>query len=1038
MRRLGLTAALQLLAASALAQSLPPANITTDPSTTPEVVQVLDQAGHWAPMGTVDSTTHIFTPVGGGAPPPATQTYPILATDPAIGFTAGGTFDNHAQIRNLMLAIGPDPGTFPGGYDVVIPGIPGQAWTAYYFSDALELSRSAHYRCASTSAIGFYNSVELVFPAGVDGVIQADSSVSPEGGIGGGTVEGCGIISMGSGSGYSGAGATTINSVNQNGEVSGVVHPVAWAVGDGILATPARAGFHPTSDEPVIAHGAYLSGVGSTLTLAAGYQIANNFYLSQQEFLQNGSNNFLASDAMVVGNNTFTFVTGTPTTGQIKIGANWAATAASLISAINTNAADPLGVSWGKPTNTPNLTANTFGVGGHVYFAANTGGAVGDAFPATFTTSGAAAGTFDAYFVAGLSPLFVNGDTMVVGNTTMHFKTGALTTAGDVKVGADNETTENNIRAALGGTCSGANCVNPSPAADSRVLNITDIGALTGSYMQIYSTAGGGATTYTGSAGAFGGTAFNGSGTTFGGGKARDQLALWQLPATRRYFGVTATLGSASITVSGGPRPLRQGDWIWSKAFTYGATVLSTSGKTFPQTVTIGNAFASGSMNAIANDSGGQLWVIPTALKRETIANTSNNSYSGFPNGFQESCIGFVCAGNDTSNAYGGDMLGRIIQGHNTAGTNSFGEYDHVSTLAAVFEGGTLGSNYYGFSANTNDNGAWSFIGNCVNQNTTLFLGGYAPATNPYCADQNQIFPTTNSGNMPIFMGQSNGHGPPGSPDIQTGQGNGMAVSGGFQFSSGTSYCLFGDHQTFSSDNACGTTNSWVFGWNKSVNAFDMFHWTVEPVVRYAAVDNGYSGYAGASTTSMIFPRGVVLGDDIGSSNVTTDARQLCMKSSAPSSGGSPGYGYHLKGDFCFNTNPSPGGPIGWVDMADGNNFASIGALPAAGGLPTWATGACSGSVVSTSGTYAGFRINTGTGACGSTYRINLPTVTNDWMCDAVDEASGGYSPPTRIQQTGHSFSDATFTNYSIGTTPAATNFPTNKQIMMRCTPIGF
>ena len=862
--------------------------------------------------------------------------WPVNAANPSIGFAPGGA-DNGPKIRTLMNAISPvatvSASRFAGGYDVVIPGIPGQLYTSYYFGRSFELSRNAHYHCGSTALAGLTPSVLLVFPAGIDGVIQADSSTSPDGGQGSGELSGCGVLSLGSGSGYTGGGSTVITSVGQYGDPSGAIPTTPWAVGDGILITPARAGFHTTADEPLAAHGAYVSSVTppGTLTLAAGFSIANNFTPSSQEFIQNGSNNFLNGDTMTVGNNTFTFGTGTPGTGQIKIGANWAATAASLISSITTNAADTFATpQWGKPTNTPNVTANAFGSTTHVYFSALTGGTVGDALPATFTTSGPVAGSFDAYFSVGTSPIIANGDTMVIGNTTLHFKTGALSAAGDIQIVAgNNNATLNNVITVLNRTCSGTTCITPSPTPNVHALlgYVPTIGS-TGWYLPLYSTAGGGPTTYTGAARSFRATTFSGSGSTFGGGRAVDQVSTWQLPATRKFSGVTATLGSSSITVNAGPRPLRQGDWIWSKAFTYGATVMSVGGKTFPQTATVGNAFMSGAMNAVASDSGGQLWVIPDALKRETGANTSYNAFLNFPNGLQEGCVGFVCGGNNYGNSYGGDMLGRITQGHNTAGTNSFGEIDHVSTLAAVMEGGTLGSNYYGFNANTNDNGAWSFIGNCVNQNTTMFLGGYAPATNPYCADPvNGIFPTSNAGNLPIFMGQSNGHGPPGTPGMQTGLGNNMAISGGMTFSQGgTSLCMTGGGTYlfgFSSDNACGSPFTWFTQWNASAKAFDVAHWlgSNELVERYAATDNGYIGYAGPSGTSLIFPYGVVV-SNIQDGNVTADARNICMSLTMPTSAN------YKKGDICFNTNPAHGSPMGWVDLNDGANFIPLANVP--------------------------------------------------------------------------------------------------------------
>ena len=237
-------------------------------------------------------------------------------------------------------------------------------------------------------------------------------------------------------------------------------------------------------------------------------------------------------------------------------------------------------------------------------------------------------------------------------------------------------------------------------------------------------------------------------------------------------------------------------------------------------------------------------------------------------------------------------------------------------------EGGTLGSNYFGFNANTNDNGNWSVIGNCVNQNYSVFYGGYMGSIQPYCADPNNgIFPTSDSGNMPIFIGASGGLWPIGAPGIVTGIGNNMQINGGMVFSqNGTSLCLTGGGAYlfgFSSDNACGSPSTWYTRWNTSINAFDLDHWvgSNELSMRYAAADNGYPGYAGPTGTGVIFPYGILVNNVEDAGNETADARLICLSKVLPTNAN------HKKGDICFNTDPTHGGPVGWTDMADGANF---------------------------------------------------------------------------------------------------------------------
>lgn len=54
------------LTAVALAQSYSPGNLGVTRGGNPQNVAVLDSAGYWALMGTVDPSAHVFTPVGGG------------------------------------------------------------------------------------------------------------------------------------------------------------------------------------------------------------------------------------------------------------------------------------------------------------------------------------------------------------------------------------------------------------------------------------------------------------------------------------------------------------------------------------------------------------------------------------------------------------------------------------------------------------------------------------------------------------------------------------------------------------------------------------------------------------------------------------------------------------------------------------------------------------------------------------------------------------------------------------------------------------
>ena len=55
---------------------------------------------------------------------------------------------------------------------------------------------------------------------------------------------------------------------------------------------------------------------------------------------------------------------------------------------------------------------------------------------------------------------------------------------------------------------------------------------------------------------------------------------------------------------------------------------------------------------------------------------------------------------------------------------------------------------------------------------------------------------------------------------------------------------------------------------------------------------------------------------------------------------------------------------------------------------------------------------------------------SNGWVCDAVDEAIAGTG---RIQETADTTTSVTFTNYSIGSSPATINFVASHTVKAKC-----
>ena len=96
---------------------------------------------------------------------------------------------------------------------------------------------------------------------------------------------------------------------------------------------------------------------------------------------------------------------------------------------------------------------------------------------------------------------------------------------------------------------------------------------------------------------------------------------------------------------------------------------------------------------------------------------------------------------------------------------------------------------------------------------------------------------------------------------------------------------------------------------------------------------------------------------------------------------------------------------------------------------PTFTSGACTGAIGTVNGT-AAFTFTTGSSSCGSTATIGMPTATTGWICDALDMAEAGTA---RIQETSNSTTSVVFTNYSIGSSPAAANFTASHTVLVKC-----
>jgi hypothetical protein len=202
---------------------------------------------------------------------------PPLVT--AVGMTPYNlsAVDNSPLVQKLMNAISPSATanvntnqsvTFPGLFNT-------NNTTEYYFSGPISLSRNVRIVCGGG---GVHTSreagVKLVVPAGIDGVVFEDSGTSADGGTGGGTIENCGILSLGYGLGIITAGSSSVTGAGI-GQIADTMTSPGWAVNDGFIAAS------PHQDNTIgidVTQGAYVSRVSgsglsnSTLTLATGFQ----------------------------------------------------------------------------------------------------------------------------------------------------------------------------------------------------------------------------------------------------------------------------------------------------------------------------------------------------------------------------------------------------------------------------------------------------------------------------------------------------------------------------------------------------------------------------------------------------------------------------------------------------------------------------------------------------------------------------------------------------------------------------------------------
>jgi hypothetical protein len=879
-----------LLASSANAQSPSPAQVGITHSTLPEVLQVLDHTGTWAPIGAIDPTTHQYmlpivnggtgtsspsltagpgvtvtgawpnqtigaagggsgsgVPAGavgdfqtnaglgsfGNVPPPLPSSMggeaDIVVTDPTVGMAAAtstSVTDNSQFLQNLMNKMGP-PNPYISGYNVTIPHFAGQNYTEYYNTQPWVLTRGANYRCSGTA---LNSGTYLIFAPGIDGVIQESYNLtvpgSTTGGAGKGMLSGCSLMSMGYGS------ATANPVVNPN-----VLTGVSFA-GDpaGLIPKPTW-------------------GVGDGIFLTAAL---NGFFPSE------------AIPAAPIGT-TVTAIDGA--TGNLTL-------------------SNPVSSFLG-PRGDPSSTA-------------------------VFTETG--------------SNNFGNLDTVTVGNpansTTYTFRTILGTVSNSVLVGKDFPTSAANLVAAVMGTAGQYATYVPasasSPAGLGANLDLTAAyasGAITFTSRYSGPAVNTFVSTASSAAGTFGGPTFSGANdaTTCPSPCTAQNVStqFFQLPLSQA-FQVQTTIGSNTAIAISGPRLLKPDDVVLSDAFPYGSTIFSAT-TSFPQTLKVNTpTVVSNAQNATvthAPGAEGSLWIMPALLKRRAVASAENNHFSNSPIGLQMACTavaGVICNGaHDRGNWYQQVGVGRWVAGNNTSADSSIDEVFANNFITDIFEGGTLGEVYNNPNSNSVESGSakWAFIMNCANQNWSVIFGGYTfMTTGNGCSNQTSVYPPTPGG--PLFIGPQSGY--TNGPTLAVNTFRGLSSSWNFLGGQDGTKCvgLGGPPNSWYffafGLNGCATNATFGIGFNALLNSFDLNYAAgTVPFMRFFNVSSiGYTGYGGVGT-GIAFPQAVILGSD--GNSLAQNLRQFGMSSVKPVAT------FHLQGDFTTNTLATPGGQGAWA-----------------------------------------------------------------------------------------------------------------------------
>ena len=210
----------------------------------------------------------------------------------------------------------------------------------------------------------------------------------------------------------------------------------------------------------------------------------------------------------------------------------------------------------------------------------------------------------------------------------------------------------------------------------------------------------------------------------------------------------------------------------------------------------------------------GQAWTIPAGIVKRTEGSAVHASVNFFGVGERGDCDpGFnpqtgCNASFDQFNTFTNNMIGRLMRGGNAGVSLAMSNIFAYNSLADEIEAGTVGSTYISEEYNSAEDGSSSndFLGLCTTQNYSTIYGVYMSGQAGYClgldADGNPnigVDVTANQGTM-LFIGSIYG-----SPEPSIGPG--PFINGHWTFEGGTGYAIPAQAATAAGSNVITLNN---------------------------------------------------------------------------------------------------------------------------------------------------------------------------------------------------------------------------------------